>query len=235
MAAPRGGRRVGDAPIGRGECGDGEWNGPGRYRMTDLPGTQRAVRDVPGVARADLRWPDPNGPATLRVEVVADADPERVVVDLARALAAHADIDLAGLEVDHVGQGVAERPTFSGLRVDRRGSRLSVEVTLRWTGGYHSGESTAHVDADPLRLVAAAAERALASLAGRPRFQIIDVWRQRGEIGSEHVTVMVRDLELGATTLGTALVRLDVNDAVVRATLDAVNRRLSLSRDEMAP
>lgn len=65
--------------------------------MSRLPDLQSAVRRIDGVASATVRWPDPHGPATLRVEFAEDAD-RASVTDLVIATLR----EVAGVDVDDI-------------------------------------------------------------------------------------------------------------------------------------
>lgn len=65
--------------------------------MTKLPDMQRAVNDVDGVAAATMRWPEPEGPAFIRIEFEAEAD-QGVVTERVLEVLRHAGgTDMAGL------------------------------------------------------------------------------------------------------------------------------------------
>lgn len=200
--------------------------------MGDLPATQRAVREVPGVVHADLRWPDPHGPATLQVEIRVDDDPTTVAEQLAMALSGGQSVDLEALQITRVGdERGASRPSLSSLRIEWAGDRLAADVALRWHGHLHMGQAADDADTETLQVVGAATARALDSLVGHARFEVLDLRRMEIGPGPGHMTAVVEDRDHGNTTVGSAMIRRDPNDAAVRAVLDAVNRRLSITID----
>ncbi len=196
--------------------------------MTDLAELQTAIRQIPGVAQAVVRWPEPNGPATLRVEFMAGADRRSVTETVVRTMVDIADVDLSTMQVasdprEHPREG---RPIFTTLTLDRIEDHHSAEVTLATVSRTHKGTAEAAGKVDALALVAEAAIAALNDVAESPTYRLGRVDRL-GEPGGddEQVTVQVRtdaDLPL----LGAALVRGDAREATVRAVLDATNRHI---------
>lgn len=203
-----------------------------------MPQLQEVVREVRGVARAHVRWPDPLGPAELQVEFSGDADREAVARDVLAALRQVGGVDLATLSLDAASAPDADpaptgvRPVFSSLSVDRGDLDATVEVTLSVEGrpmvGRVAGLSTA---AGTLRTAAAATLAALGELIGSEARVQLD-WLEVLEVGapgrpqvvSAAITFLTRAGE--EVHIGSALVRGDEREAAVRATLDALNRRL---------
>jgi len=205
--------------------------------VSSIPQLQEAVREVHGVARALVRWPDPLGPAELQVEFRSDADREAVARDILAALREVGGVDLATLAIASATQSdptprSARRPVFSSLSVDRGDLDAAVEVTLSVEGrhvvGRGEGLSTA---AGTLRTAASATLAALEELVGTDARVQLD-WLELVEVGSPGrpqvvsaaVTFLTRDGE--EVYVGSAIVRGDEREAAVRATLDALNRRL---------
>jgi hypothetical protein len=136
---------------------------------------------------------------------------------------------------------VAQAPSEgAGLPAGARASVIRVvHTSTEWTSqaevalasqdeevvGQASGEKTTH----GLSIVAQAALDAVARLVEGANYELIGA-SLITVLGQEAVTVLVR-LDGGGQSLGAALVRTaPVPEAAVRATLDAVNRRLALSR-----
>lgn len=65
--------------------------------MTKLPDMQRAVNDVDGVAAATMRWPEPEGPAFIRIEFEAEADQGVVTERVLEVLREAGGTEMAGL------------------------------------------------------------------------------------------------------------------------------------------
>lgn len=215
--------------------------------MTDIPEVQDAVSRVPGVTAATVRWPDPLGPATLRVEF-AGADAESVTRAVVETLR-----DVGGVEPEQIalelpargpgndGPAAApaaaarlRRPVFSGMTVDRGDLDSTVEVTLQYGERRLTGRAVGLATRTAAtRTAAAAALDALRDLLP-PDVRVQVEWLEvvdptapgRHQLVQAAVTVLSRRGE--EVYLGTAFVRGDLREAAVRATLDAVNRRLEL-------
>ena len=196
--------------------------------MTDLVDLQTAVRQVSGVASAVVRWPDPDGPASLKVEFVAGADRRAVTESVVRTMIDIGQIDMDTMQIEtEAGPPPREgRPIFTDLLLERDRDTLAVAVTLVSVGRNHVGRAEGDGgDHNTLRLVCEATLDALNAYAGTSiSYQLTRVDRV-GEPGEDdQVTVQVRvDDQI---LLGAALVRQDAREAVVRATLDAVNRHV---------
>ena len=196
--------------------------------MTDLAELQTAVREIPGVAHAVVRWPEPGGPATLRVEFLAGADRRNVTESIVRTMVDVGGVDLATMEVtsDPREQPREGRPIFTTLTIDRINDEVTAEVTLATVGRTHKGMVEGPVAGDNLELVARAAIAALNEVAESPAYRLGRVDRLGDPRGDDdQVTVQVRTGD-DAPLLGAALVRGDAREAVVRAVLDATNRHI---------
>jgi len=143
-----------------------------------------------------------------------------------------------GMNVDHKRISVvqfAERPEAEVKRVSLRGigyklNRGTAEVTVSLTVGDKQAECTAagpNSLQNQLRLVATATVGALKELLGNVvGFVVEDVTQfafARGEVVVVGVSVVTGTSE--ETLVGSAFVRSDAKEAVVKATLDGVNRR----------
>ena len=194
--------------------------------MSALPDLQSRVREITGVASANVRWPDPHGPATLHLEFAADADPERVGRQLLAALRDVGDVDLGTLTVEPAAPAAAapRRPVFSELALHQTHADLRVEVTMVADGGSLLGVAEGVVGARDV-LIAEATLSAVASRSAQA-LAVRDV--SRLEVGGRRlVSVLVdSDRDWQATLSGSSLVEHDERVAIVRATLDAVNRLL---------
>ncbi|WP_370328424.1 hypothetical protein [Euzebya sp.] len=194
--------------------------------MSTLPDLQDAVRRIHGVASAFIRWPDPEGPAMLRVEFTDGADTQRVGEEVVRTLVDVGQVDLATLQV---GRGAEEvqpaRPVFTGMVLDRVDDELEVEVTLEYHAATFRGTARGDVtQVDELALVASAAVDAVMGI--RPDgHHLRTVQRHHVQGASDVVTVLLdHDASWQPSLVGTALVERDAREATVRATLDALNR-----------
>lgn len=202
--------------------------------MSGLPELQDAVRRIPGIATATIRWPEPHGPASLRVEFDADADHHEVGEAVIRTLVEIGDVDLATMRLEREDRPTwSTRPVFTTLVLDRLGPDLSVEVGLSIGG--HDVTGLAQQDGgerEELTTVAHATVEALLRVDRTQPYEIRHVERaQVGGIDVVHVMVDVPgDDQALSPLIGTAVVARDAREAAVRATLDAVNRHFDLGR-----
>ena len=138
------------------------------------------------------------------------------------------DEDLISLHtvVTDVGPATRDRPPL--LRVSFTSSLLSSQAEVAWGSeadelvGSASGEKTPH----GLKVLAEATLGAVAALVGEDTIGLLGA-SMVSVVGEEAVLVLVKEDD-GPEMIGAALVRGGpVTEAAVRATLDAVNRRLS--------
>jgi hypothetical protein len=197
--------------------------------MTDLADLQTAVRQIPGVAVAVVRWPDPLGPANLRVEFAAGADRRAVTEAVVRTMVEVGRIDLETMQV-HPEQGKPARegrPIFTDLLIEREGHDVRVQVTLAVIGRTHVGtRETTGRRVDMLRMTAEAAVAALNDFVRDDAVYDVSRIDRIGTIDGDDDQVTVQVKADDQLLLGAALVRGDAREAVVRATLDAVNRHV---------
>jgi hypothetical protein len=224
--------------------------------VTKIPELQSAIRALKGVAHATVRWPDPHGPAMLRVEFAHGADPEAVTENILATVREVGDVDLESLQV---GDGDAQavlgpngslaekvhdprggRPVFAGITVERTDLDSHVTVTLGYRGriARASAEGLATRRSSP-RTAADAALLALREfLPAEVRVQLewIELVEPAGPNRPEIVHAAVTFLTSAGeeTFIGTAIVRTDLREAAVRATLDALNRRFEQLSGMMA-
>jgi hypothetical protein len=233
--------------------------------VSRLPDVQAGVRAVAGVVSADVRWPEPAGPATLYVVFAADLDSagrEQVTRDVMGVLQRIGGVDLGTLQarptegfdvtMSQVGPLPAQspealapapvpragRPVFTGLNVDHRQLDVEVAVQLVLGGQVLDGRAKGIASATAeLRAVAAATLDALRAAVGEHvRLELEWVRITEHATGTSvvesAVTVLAGQRE--QVYLGSVLRRGDTREAVVRATLDALNRPLSRISDVAA-
>lgn len=201
--------------------------------MSGLPELQDAVRQIPGIASASIRWPDPLGPASLRVEFKGDVDHHEVGEAVIRTLVDIGEVDLTTLRLEREDRpSWSTRPIFTTLVLDRLGPDLTVEVGLSIGGHDVSGLAQAHGSDDALATVAYATVEALLRVDGTQPYEIRHV--QRTAVAGTDLIHVVVDLPDGdpatGPLIGTAVVSHDAREATVRATLDAVNRHFEMGR-----
>ncbi len=130
------------------------------------------------------------------------------------------------------------RPTIEGLAVGAEGLEVRVDARLRADGRDLTGHATgAATRKATLRTVARATLDAIEQLfPGQVKTEVesLDVTSDgEDEVATVTVTFLTHD---GADKLiGVSIVRSDPEQAVMRATLDAVNRRVGLMVDERVP
>jgi hypothetical protein len=237
--------------------------------MSQLPEVQNAIRALDGVSGAFVRWPDPDGPATLHVRFADGVDKATVSDQIAAILSDVGGVDLQTLEqepsadapaappdvpdplpdaaVQDGGQAPADsaaaaapdapaaataargRPAFAGILVDQQQLDTVINVTLRHAGRTVTGSAEGLASSQTVAKTAAAATiKALRELLPADVrieldwLRVADV-EERGVVQSA-VTMLSRTGE--ELFVGSALVRGDVQEAAVRATLCALNRRL---------
>lgn len=247
--------------------------------MSKLPDLQAAVRRLEGVQHATVRWPDPGGPAILRVEFAEDANRAAVTDEVVATLRDLAGVNIEDLHVESAGSGSATgsgstagpvvgtpvsvsevpdsgsadpvrrtrrsapepprngsddwaRPVFRGMTIDRGELDTAIEVTLGIGPDSFRGraEGLATLRETP-RTAASATLTALHDLLPddvRVQLDWLEVVEgsgpRRPDIVHSAVTCLSRNAE--ETFVGSAIVRSDLREAAVRATLDALNRRL---------
>ena len=213
-----------------------------------LPEFEAALRAVPGIREASVR----TGPAAhpIEVHVVAgDTKPAKQVVrDVQSVAMAQFDLDIdhrivSVVQIPESAVGVGEaaearaaaedeslpRPALTQIATTRREGDTHVEVSLGIAGQVFLGAADGPSGSlHKPRIVAGATLAALTELLGIPAqiesAQVLDVANREVALVSLVLTIP----RLGDQALvGSALVRGDEEDAVARAVLAAVNRRLA--------
>lgn len=204
-----------------------------------------ALRAVAGVTDADVTPDDTGGLGTLRLDLEPGVDEAAVATDVGRVLREQFGIGVDAEHVQIVEDSVVEhralpvavpsqraaRPSIARMHLVSSGLDVSASVTLS------SGERTAVGEARGAasqsgvhRAVASATLRAVEELVdGLVRFELEHI--EVTPMGSERTVLVSMTLLTGRGTerlTGAAGVREDVRQAVIRATLDALNRRLEM-------
>lgn len=171
--------------------------------------------------------------------------PKQVARDIESGLHAHlgVDIDYKKISIAQVQSrsalngtgGLPERARlrFSDVSLTVSGSRAEARVNLKKDDVLHTGTAVGHAsNHNQLRLIAAAALRAVENCGAEDGSMVIeDLSAQVPLAGRTAVVVLVSAIASKGEELltGSALVRQDIWKAVVNATLDAVNRRITLT------
>lgn len=122
-----------------------------------------------------------------------------------------------------------QRILIQRMQLVSAGLGVTTEVTLSWSGGAFAGEAAAAATPSSVhRSVAQATLRAIESVVGgRARFELEQL--ELNQLGPDRAVVVVVSMltKVGSERLtGVSVIREDVRQAVIRATLDALNRRI---------
>lgn len=215
--------------------------------VSDARDIVAALRALPGVADADVEPDGEGGLGLLRLGLDPGADEVEVATRVGRLLAEQfgigVDADRVQVVEDAPSVTLALEPDEPVLVPDQRRSRPSITrmhlvssgldvtaaVTLTGHGRISTGTSRGAASTSGVhRAVATATLRAVEELSGAPvRFELDHL--EVAALGNERTVLVALTLvsTRGAERLtGAAVVREDVRQAVIRATLDALNRRL---------
>jgi hypothetical protein len=210
-----------------------------------LPDFEDAVRQITGVRAASVVTGPDAVPTEVHVLATPGKAPKQVVRDVQSLALAQFDIDLDhrivsvvqigddpsldGEASDAGGTDAAPRPAITSIMVRTSGAEAEATVTLAANGHIFEGKVIGPAAASHrMRLVAQASLKALSELLGTTAEVENAVVLPLGsrEIAVAVLTVIVPRLGEQVVT-GSALVRGDASDAVARAVLAALNRRLT--------
>ena len=214
--------------------------------VTDFREIVAALRDVPGVADADVEPDSDGGMGLLRLGLEAGVDEVAVATSVGRLLRerfglgvdaervqivedaeVHPPTVSSDIEVPE--QRVAGRPAISRMHLVSSGLDVTATVTLTSDGRSSAGEARGSASQSGVqRAVASATLRAVEHLAGDiARFELDHL--EINQLGADRMVIVALTMLSARGTerlTGAATVREDVRQAVIRATLDALNRRL---------
>lgn len=214
--------------------------------ISDYRDIVAALRAVPGVSEADVE-PDGEGDGLgmLRLGLTPGVDEVAVATEVGRVLRDQfgigVDAERVQLIEDALGaaastpiepedeSGPRKRPSIKRMHLVSSGLEVTASVTLGFGGGTCIGEAAGTATQSGVhRAVAAATLRSVEGLLGQAvRFELEHI--EVAPLGRDR-TVVVAITMLSANgsekLTGAAAVREDVRQAVIRATLDALNRRL---------
>lgn len=187
-------------------------------------------------------------PSVNAVRVAADGDhvtevhvlaapekaPKQVVRDVQTLVLARfgISVDRRAISVVQIGPDRVDprgdRPAILGVHEIPEGTRTTVTVTLGWHGEEYVGTATGPAAPSArLRLVGEAAVRAVEDLLAGDALALDSVGAPSIGMWRIMVAVVVSSGERGEeTVVGSALSHGDDSEAVVRAVLDALNRRI---------
>lgn len=215
-----------------------------------------ALRAVPGVSDADVTPDGQGGLGTLKLDLEAGVDEAAVASSVGRLLreqfglgvdADHVQVvedavvdslddDAEGVLPDLPAQRSAQRPSIARMHLVSSGLDVTASVTLSSGAGKATGEARGAASQTGVhRAVATATLRAVELLVeGQVRFELEHL--EVTPMGTERTVVVALTLLSSRGTerlTGAAAVREDVRQAVIRATLDALNRRLEVLLTEV--
>jgi hypothetical protein len=217
--------------------------------MRLLPELEESLRAIPGIRAASVVTSADARPTEVHVLAQPGKPAKQVVRDVQSVAMAQFDLDIdhrivsvvqigddAAAEIGPTSDPTEEpmepgapRPALTSITVKSSEGESEVAVSLAIGGSVFSGHATGPgAPIHRARIVASATLAALTELLGIPA-QVESA--QLLEIGIREVAVTVLSItipRLGEQVLvGSALVRGDEEDAVARAVLAAVNRRLA--------
>lgn len=209
--------------------------------VTDYGEIVAALRAVPGVADADVETDADGGMGLLRLGLAPGFDEVQVATSVGRLLRERFGLGVDAERVQLVedaevpdeplgrGDTLQHRPAIQRMHLVSSGLDISASVTLGFEGRSAVGEAQGTATQSGVqRAVALATLRAIELLVDE---------KARFELDHLEVTQTGRDRTVvaGVTLVtpsgsekltGAAVVREDVRQAVIRATLDGLNRRL---------
>jgi hypothetical protein len=220
-----------------------------------LPELEDSLRAIPGIRAASVVTSADARPTEVHVLAVPGKTPKQVVRDVQSVAMAQYDLDIDHRIVSVVqiaddvevaggpesvavsaepatsagGEDTGPRPALTSITVRRHEGESEVLVALAVGGAVFSGRAIGPaLAAHQPRIVAEATLSALTELLGIPALvesaEVVPVGRR--DVAVTVLTVTIP--RLGEQVLcGSALVRDNVEDAVSRAVLAAVNRRLA--------
>lgn len=199
---------------------------------------EAAFLRIPEVRAARMVVDDLGKPVEVHIVSSGDKSPKQLVRDIQTVSLANYGIDLDHRIVSVVqfpnGESASVEPTpvrasISEISTETRGTTSRVRVVLEMGGTTSSGEATGITSGDSLQRIAALATldaiKGLLSNGTWIGFDTVSIQR----IGNQDVALATVTLSGGPGSLnlsGSAVVTAQQTDAVARAVLDAVNRRL---------
>lgn len=220
-----------------------DFRGSAAGRAADIAA---ALRAVPGVADAEVEPDEEGGLGLLRLGLVPGVDEVRVATDVGRLLRDQFGLGVDAERVQLVEDTEAEpaieietspdgepvhrkRPSIRRMHLVSSGLDVTATVTLAYAGVVAQGEATGTATQSGVqRAVSLATLRSVEQLLATPaRFELEHI--EVTSMGRDRTVVVALTMvgRGGSERLtGAAAVREDVRQAVIRATLDALNRRL---------
>jgi hypothetical protein len=209
--------------------------------QSDIREIVAALKAVPGVADAAVE-PDENGPGVLRLGLAPGVDEVEVATSVGKLLRERFGLGVDAERVQLVEDAEVPiepapardddrhpRPAIQRMRLVSSGLEITATVTLTHEGRVSGGECVGTATQSGVqRAVAGATLRAVEGLVdNRVRFELEHVEvAVTGRDRTALVSITMLSSVGGEKLTGAAVVREDARQAVIRATLDAVNRRV---------
>ncbi|MCU1599420.1 MAG: hypothetical protein JWO22_129 [Frankiales bacterium] len=209
-----------------------------------------ALRAVPGVSDADVTPDADGGLGTLRLDLEEGVDEAAVASSVGRLLREQFGLGVDADRVQVVEDAIVDheplptvpeqrsgaRPSIARMHLVSSGLDVTASVTLSSGDAHATGEARGAASQTGVhRAVATATLRAVEQLVeGQVRFELDHL--EVTPLGTERTVVVALTLLTGRGAerlTGAAGVREDVRQAVIRATLDALNRRLEILLTEV--
>lgn len=214
-----------------------------------------ALRAVPGITDADVTPDADGGLGTLRLDLEPGVDEAAVASTVGRLLREQFGLGVDADRVQVVEDAVLDRPnpeqsdpvtvpeqrlharpSIARMHLVSSGLDVTASVTLSSGDRIAIGEARGAASQSGVhRAVATATVRAVEELAdGQVRFELDHI--EVAPMGTERTVLVSLTMLTGKGTerlTGAAGVREDVRQAVIRATLDALNRRLEMLLTEV--
>lgn len=207
-------------------------------KRVDLVEVESAISQLRDVISARVIANDGGVIDEIHVLTESTRPPKQIVRDIESALMAR-----LGIQIDHKKVSVAQvqgnhkfergRLKFSDVAISVNGSKAEAAVHLSNNGTMFTGTSSGHSSAhSQLRLIATATLRAVEDAGAADGTMVIEDLSAGTALAGKTIVVVVTNMitDRGEDLLsGSAVVKQDLWKAVVNATLDAVNRRLSVA------
>lgn len=162
--------------------------------------------------------------------------PKQIVRDIESSLLAAYDykIDRKIISIAQIDIGDSEsirRIIYGGTKFQVNGNNIDCEVVLDYAGEEYSAASSAlKTNINRKSIVAKATISAIEKIYDQPNvFDIQDVLVNSSR--DINFVVVIVNMVLNSkeeTMIGSAIIRNDINEAIAKATLDAVNRRIQI-------
>jgi hypothetical protein len=201
---------------------------------------EAALMKIPGVKATRVVLGDNGKPAEVHIVASGEKPAKQLVRDVQTVALA-----TLGLEIDHRIVSVVQFPdsapaplgdkriTIDEITTETKGTNSQVRVILTWRNVSSSGEASGFTSAEGLlRLAAQATLEAVRGLLADGAWLALDHVSVH-RVGSRDIALATLSVGPGGVALsGSAVVMGQHTEAIVRAVLDAVNRRLTPSERE---